>query len=58
MGFQHDFVNYVLEFINLTQNVGARNWDKFRNMTVSDGVIMYDTNSNILVKYNDYLKDQ
>ena len=42
MGFQHDLVNYVLVFINLTHNVRARNWDKFRNMTISDGV-----NSNI-----------
>ena len=60
MGFQHDLVNYVLVFINLTHNVCARNWDKFRNMTVSDGVtvIMYDTKSNILVKYKDYLKYQ
>ena len=31
MGFQHDLVNYVLVFIHLTQNVRARNWDKFRN---------------------------
>ena len=29
MGFQHDLVNYVLVFINLTQNFRARNWDKF-----------------------------
>ena len=58
MGFQYDLINDVLVFINLTQNVRARNWDKFRNMTVSDGVIMYDTNSNILVKYKDYRKDQ
>ena len=60
MGFQHDLVlvNYVLVFVNLTQNVRARNWEKFRNMTVSDGVLMYETNSNILVKYKDYLKDQ
>ena len=28
------------------------------NMTVADGVLMYETNSNILVKYNDDLKDQ
>ena len=47
VGFQHDLINYVLVFINLTHNVRARNWDKFRNMTISDGVIMYDTNSNI-----------
>ena len=58
MGFQHDLVNYVLVFINLTQNVHARNWDKFRNMSISDGVSMYETNSNILVKQKDYLKDQ
>ena len=32
MGFQHDLVNCVLVFINLTQNVRARNWDTFRNM--------------------------
>ena len=29
MGIQHDLANYVLVFINLTQNVRARNWDKF-----------------------------
>ena len=51
MGFQHDLVKYVLDlvFINLTRNACARNCDKFRNITVSDGVLMYETNSNILV---------
>ena len=32
MGFQHDLANYVLVFINLTQNVRARNSDNFLDM--------------------------